>query len=53
MAPDAQAGDRTQGSQQYSIWATCVDWHATQFLPESASWPFPTGSVTSDAAQFT
>ncbi|GHB18691.1 hypothetical protein GCM10010377_05550 [Streptomyces viridiviolaceus] len=26
------SGDRTQGSQQYSIRATCVDWHAVQLL---------------------
>ena len=31
-AADALAGDRTQGSQQYSIRATCVDWRAAQLL---------------------
>ncbi|GGQ78857.1 hypothetical protein GCM10010261_12600 [Streptomyces pilosus] len=28
--PGTLTGDRTQGSQQYSIWATCVDWRAAQ-----------------------
>jgi hypothetical protein len=31
-APCALSGDLTQGSQQYSIWTTCVDWHALNFL---------------------
>ncbi|GGZ45864.1 hypothetical protein GCM10010308_15790 [Streptomyces vinaceusdrappus] len=28
--PGPLSGDRTQGSQQYSIRATCVDWHAAR-----------------------
>ncbi|GEC08364.1 hypothetical protein SSP24_60190 [Streptomyces spinoverrucosus] len=43
MAPDSLAGDRTQGSQQYSIWATCVDWHAAELLPGDGTWPPLTG----------
>ncbi|GDY62218.1 hypothetical protein SAV14893_016110 [Streptomyces avermitilis] len=36
-APDTLAGDRTQGSQQYSIRATYVDRHAAQLLVEGGS----------------
>ncbi|GAA2434111.1 hypothetical protein GCM10010421_24420 [Streptomyces glaucus] len=32
-------GDRTQGSQQYSIRATCVDWHAARLPARGATWP--------------
>ncbi|GAA2252197.1 hypothetical protein GCM10010415_10070 [Streptomyces atrovirens] len=28
--PGTLTGDRAQGWQEYSIWATCVDWHAAQ-----------------------
>ncbi|GAA3845363.1 hypothetical protein GCM10022403_091610 [Streptomyces coacervatus] len=36
---DALAGDRTQGSQQYSIRATCVDWRAAQLLATDGTRP--------------
>ncbi|GAA3532509.1 hypothetical protein GCM10022295_13100 [Streptomyces osmaniensis] len=52
-ATDAQAGDRTQGSPQYSIWATCVDWHAAQLLARGMTRPWVGGFWTLNVAYFT
>ncbi|GGR88869.1 hypothetical protein GCM10010220_46660 [Streptomyces parvulus] len=40
-AQNPLSGDRAQGSQQYSIRATCVDWHAAQLLARGRAWPSP------------
>ncbi|QES44303.1 hypothetical protein DEJ49_27840 [Streptomyces venezuelae] len=53
-APGTLAGDRTQGSQQYSIRATRVDRRAAELLVADGSWrpPLPC-AVRARVAHFT
>ncbi len=52
-APDSLAGDRTQGSQQYSIWTTCVDCRAAELLPGSGTWARGADFSITSVAYFT
>ena len=51
--PGTLTGVRTQGSQQYSIWATCVDWHAAQLLARGVTRPWVGRFWTLNVAYFT
>ncbi|GGO38347.1 hypothetical protein GCM10012286_13260 [Streptomyces lasiicapitis] len=54
LVPGTLAGDRTQGSQHYSIRATRVDRHAAELLMGEGSWRQPVPrDVRSDVASFT